>query len=132
EYLAYQLLKTLESGKGKTIAEVLALPEAGQFAFMQEFMGSRYQEGYTKGIHDHDGTRIFHALLTTHVALKLARFAPTARACAVVFWHRFCPTETRVLWAAKLDGFAARNKMFPGDATQRNYIESLQGLIAEF
>jgi len=54
-------------------------------------MGARYQEGYTKGIHDLDGAKIFHALLTTHHALQLARFSPLARAGAVVYWNRFCP-----------------------------------------
>jgi hypothetical protein len=116
----------------KTAAEVLALSESERFAFVQEFMGARYQESYTKGIHDFDGAQIFHALLSTHVALQLARYHPAARACAVVYWHGFCPPETRGLWAAKLKGFSERNKLFPGDPVQRNYIAALQGLLAEF
>lgn len=116
----------------KSAAEVLALSDAERLAFVQEFMGARYQEGYTKGIHDLDGAQVFHALLSTHVALQLARYHPAARACAVVYWHCFCPPETRGLWAAKLKGFAERNKLFPGDPVQRNYIAALQSLLAEF
>ena len=150
EYLAWQMLKALgtpnsDSARPNTrprradseigapsLPEALAFTEEKRLAFVQEFMGARYQEGYTKGIHDLDGAKIFHALITTHHALQLARFSPTARACAVVYWNRFCPQETRTLWAAKLNAFADRNKLFPGDPAQQNYIAALQGLITAF
>ncbi len=144
EYLAWQLLKSLDSsssgrqsaqtstGKVQSRLTSAATSQEERLATVQEFMGARYQEGYTKGIHDLDGAKIFHALLTTHHALQLARFNPTARACAVVFWNRFCPKETLALWTSKLKGFAERNKLFPGDPTQRNYIAALQGLVSGF
>ncbi len=143
EYLAWQMLKALEPGSsGRESAQTSpsqnqsrltsSATDEERLAFVQEFMGARYQEGYAKGIHDLDGAKIFHALLTTHQALQLARFSPTARAGAVVYWHRFCPTETKTLWSAKLNGFAERNKLFPGDPEQQNYIAALQGLVGAF
>ncbi len=144
EYLAWQMLKAIENGsrRGNEADSVsaekvrlltsAATTEDQRLAFVQEFMGARYQEGYTKGIHDLDGAKIFHALLTTHHALQLARFSPTARACAVVYWNRFCPQETRTLWSAKLNAFAERNRLFPGDPTQQGYIAALQGLVRAF
>jgi hypothetical protein len=131
EPLAVREVKRPE-GRAPGIAEALSLSDDKRLAFVQEFMGARYQEGYTKGIHDLDGTKIFHALITTHHALQLARFSPIARACAVVYWNHFCPEDTRSLWSAKLNGFAERNKLFPGDPTQRNYIGALQGLVGAF
>lgn len=119
-------------GRAPGVADALAFSDDKRLAFVQEFMGARYQEGYTKGIHDLDGAKIFHALLTTHHALQLARFSPTARACAVVYWNRFCPQETRTLWTAKLNAFADRNKLFPGDPMQQGYIAALQGLVRAF
>ncbi len=130
EYLAYKLLQSLEA-ENKS-AEVLAMSESDRLALLQNFMTSRYQESYTKGIHDLDGARIFHALLTTHQALQLARFHPTIRACAVVFWFQFCPAEARALWTSKLKGFAEKNKFFPGDTTQQTYVTALQKLIGSF
>ena len=115
-----------------TITSMSAMSDDQCLALVQEFMGARYEEGYTKGVHDLDGARIFQALLSTHVALHLARYQPTARACAVIFWHRFCPAETRTLWSAKLNGFSERNRLFPGDAAQHNYIGALQALVAGF
>jgi len=139
EFLAYRLLRSLEAAatkkngsQEKTLAQAVAMSDDERLALVQEFMGARYQEGYTKGIHDLDGAQIFNVLLKTHAALQLARFHPTARACAMVYWQRFCPPETRGLWAAKLKGFSERNKLFPGDPTQRSYICALQGLLAGF
>jgi hypothetical protein len=143
EYLAHRLLQSLESGaaspsangsaaRRKSPAEVAALPEADRLALLQEFMGARATEGYAKGVHDADGCQMFQALLDTHLALQLGRYAPAARACAVVFWHQFCPAETRTLWNARLKGFAERNRLFPGDPVQRGYIAGMQGLIAAF
>jgi hypothetical protein len=116
----------------RELGEMLALSEDERLAMVQQFMGARYQEGYTKGIHDLDGAKIFQVLLSTHTALQLARYHPAVRACAAVYWHRFCPTEARSLWSAKLKGFSERNQLFPGDPMQRNYIAALQGLLTQF
>lgn len=130
EYLAYRLLQSLEA-EGR-LSEVAAHSAQQRLALVQSFMSARYQEGYTKGIHDEDAARIFEILLSAHVHLQLARYDPAVRACAVVYWQRFCPAETRSLWAAKLNGFAERNRHFPGDPTQARYIAALQGQMAEF
>jgi len=161
EYLAYRLLQSLTNGSNhdqrakattdgkprqptspaceqhagdaaRRLSELSALPEAGLLARVQEFMGPRYQEGYVKGIHDLDGAKILHALVSAHLSLQLARYGPAARACAAVFWHRFCPADTATLWTAKLRGFARRNELFPGDPTQTAYVSALQTLLAEF
>ncbi|MFN7141382.1 MAG: AAA family ATPase, partial [Limisphaerales bacterium] len=130
EFLAYKLLQSLEA-ENKS-AEVMAAPEEERLAFLQQFMAPRYQEGYTKGIHDLDAAKIFDVLLSTHLNLHLARFHPTVRACAMVFWHWFCPAEAKALWSAKLKGFAERNRLFPGDPAQQNYISALQKLVDHF
>ena len=149
EFLAYQLWRSQTQngssagsngevhsrtgdGQPSSPGSVSEMDEPERLRFVQEFMGARYQEGYTKGIHDHDGARIFEVLLSTHLALELARYHPSARGCAAIYWNSFCPAETRALWTAKLHGFAERNRLFPGDSTQQGYIASLQGLIAEF
>lgn len=141
EFLAARLLREIEGSaraeRGEqrpvpTLGEAAALPEERQLALVQEYIASRYDEGYTKGVHDRDGAKIFRALVSTHAALQLGRYAPAARACAVVFWHRFCAAEKRTLWAAKTKGFAERNRLFPGDEAQPGYIAALQELVREF
>ncbi len=122
-----------DSGAGKIdLTGAVKLSDDELHAILLEFINGRYQEGYTKGVHDLDGARIFRALAEIHVALQLARYHPDARACALVYWHRFCPAETRALWDAKLKGFAARNRIFPGDPAQLDYIRGLQALVIAF
>ena len=154
EYLAWQMLRSLDSGSRRgneadraesgssevrlltsaatSLETFLALSEDQRLAAVQEFMAARYQDGYTKGLHDLDGARIFTVLAETHLALQRARFRPEARACAVVYWSHFCPTETRTLWTAKLKAFGERNRLFPGDHVQQDYVIALQKLIGEF
>jgi len=161
EFLAHRLLEslgegppvTLQSGRSSGIPEpvsastavstgsrplvgtaesLLGLSSDQRLAWVQEAMGSRLQEGYIKGVHDHDTAHILQALLATHVALRLARHPPDARACATVFWHRFCPAESRALWQVRLRAFGERNRVFPGDATQRRYCQALTALIEVF
>ncbi len=158
EFLALRLLESLEAGSevGSTNAEVrsekiageppaskpstlnnqlstaAALAPPARLALIQQFMSTRYQEGYTRGIHDLDGDQIFAVLLEFHLALGLARFRPTARAAAVIWWHKFCAKETKALWTAKLKGFAERNRVFPGDPVQRTYIGELAQLLTGF
>ncbi|KAF0173858.1 MAG: hypothetical protein FD161_3726 [Limisphaerales bacterium] len=147
EFLAWQLLKACgapvsdpartdgnagsETG-APSIAGIVAMSDESRLAAVQHFMQSRYAEGYMKGIHDLDAARVFHTLVTTHTSLRLARYHPTVRACAVVWWLRFCPPDTRTLWTAKLKGFGARSRLFPGDPTQQVYITALQALLAVF
>jgi len=126
EHLAWQMLNASK------LEDFLALSEDRRLAAVQEFMAARYQDGYTKGLHDLDGARIFSVLAETHLALQRARFSPTARACAVVYWSRFCSEETRTLWTAKLKAFGERNRLFPGDPVQQDYVTALQKLIGEF
>lgn len=134
EYLAYRLLQQMEAGADapKTMAAWVGLMDEQRLAQVQEFMGSRYQEGYTKGVHDLDATRILEALVSSHLALQLARYQPSARGCAMVFWHRFCPPEERRLWSAKLRGLAERNRLFPGEPAQEHYIADLRQWIAQW
>lgn len=133
EFLAHRLLQSLE-GKtnGQSVGEIAGWSEERQLALVQEFLANRFAEAYTKGVHDLDGAKIFRALATTHVALGLARFAPEARACAMVLWQRFIPTETQTLWRARLKGFGHRNRLFAGDSAQENYIAGLRALVADF
>tara|TARA_B100001123_G_scaffold255853_1_gene285366 strand:+ start:1954 stop:7458 length:5505 start_codon:yes stop_codon:yes gene_type:complete len=132
EYLAYLLWQKLEREGLERMTEVAEMKPKDRLKLVQDFMGDRYSEAYTKGIHDQDAGKILLALLNTQEALKLARYYPRSRACAAVFWHKFCDAETQKLMLARLEGFAARNEVFPGDPTQADYVEELRAMVAQF
>jgi hypothetical protein len=157
EYLAFRLLQSLGEGSSataelrtgaehtvrssdvgssgvgvRTVESVAGLSSEARLAWVQEAMGTRLQEGYIKGVHDHDTAQIVHALIATHLALRLARHPPDARACATVFWQRFCPKDARDLWQVRLRAFGERNRVFPGDPAQARYCQALTSLIEAF
>ena len=132
EYLAQQMLDWLIAGEETGRDEFINADGDGQLEIVRKFMGPRYSEAYTKGIHDHDGAVILEKLVTIHSALGLGRFQPQARACAYVYWHRFCPEEVRALWSAKLRSFGAKNKLFPGVEVNETYVVRLRDLLQSF
>ena len=132
ETLALHLLRHLAAEPGNVLPELLAAPPAARLARVQEFLSTRHQEGFLRGVHDLDGEQIFTALLRAHLELGLARHRPAARALAVVYWLRFCPPDTRRLWDARLRGFSERNRLFPGDPAQARYIAELEALLRTF
>ena len=132
EYLAYLIWQKLEKEGVGRLEEVAQMSSEDRLKLVQDFMAPRLVESYSKGIHDLDAEKVLLALLSTHQALQLARYHPRVRACAAVYWHKFCQEEDRRLWNAKLEGFATRNALFPGDPTQQDYIEALQVMLDSF
>ncbi|KOX13735.1 DNA repair ATPase [Saccharothrix sp. NRRL B-16348] len=47
---------------------------------------SRLDEGYERGVHDHDAARILDVVLRLHAGAGVLRYPPSARAAAQLFW----------------------------------------------
>ncbi|QJE99265.1 AAA family ATPase [Luteolibacter luteus] len=106
EYLAWRFLM-----EGKAGGDLLGA--------VQAFMQPRYAEGYTKGIHDEDATKILALLLPIHAEAGLLRFAPRERAAALLFWESWeDPAKARL--AGQFASYGKRRSLFSGgDETQR-------------
>lgn len=64
------------------------------------FMAQRYDEGYTKGVHDHDAALILKPLREMQSALGLLRHSPESRGYARLFWHAWAEdVEKKALFA---------------------------------
>ena len=90
EYLVYQLLNAAERGESElTLASLLEQRGDAQALarIISTFMAPRYQEGYEKGIHDHDAVKLLSALLEMYQAGGLLRFSPATRALGMLFWQ---------------------------------------------
>jgi len=144
EYLAYQMLLALRgvsreatpSVDGKSLA--LTLGNASRLTgdelltVVQRFMGPRYSEGYTKGVHDHDAALILRALLDIDAGCGLLRYSSRARAMASVFWQYFGTSGDKKLMASKLAGFGAIANLFPRTSQQLEYTRELRDMLTEF
>lgn len=61
---------------------------------------TRLDEGYERGVHDHDAAKILDALLRLHAGAGLLRFPPSARAAAQVLWAR-ADEDDRTRWTRR-------------------------------
>ncbi len=135
EYLAYQLLQYVtrpaaESDESvPTGAELLARDDAAREAFIQRFMGPRYHESYSKGVHDHDAGRLLVTLLEMQNTIGLLRFSPPARAMAQCFWRAFGDREQKRRMQARLAGFATVARLFPDASAQQQYRSELLDML---
>ncbi|WP_327088690.1 DNA repair ATPase [Nonomuraea sp. NBC_01738] len=73
EHLASSLLDT-------------ATPGSPLDELVRQAAEQRYDEGYERGVHDHDATAILDALIRLRKGAGLLRFPPDARAAAQLFW----------------------------------------------
>ena len=89
EYLAYQMLRTLGDKGMPTAEELLKFPEQERLAFVQKFMGPRYSESYTKGVHDADAANMLMSLARMQQKIGLLKYHTRARALASLYWHAF-------------------------------------------
>ncbi|MBA2541231.1 MAG: DNA repair ATPase, partial [Deltaproteobacteria bacterium] len=88
EYLAASVLADAEAGKhGLTIA---ALHDAARATKLEDTLKpiaqARYDEGYERGVHDHDAAKILDRLLAMREGAGLLAYPAAARALAVLYW----------------------------------------------
>ncbi|WP_285733065.1 DNA repair ATPase [Nocardiopsis sp. ATB16-24] len=118
EYLAASILAAAEEGRdGLSLerlheAEVHAENGASLSALVREAAESRYDEGYERGVHDHDATLILSALLRLRAGAGLLRYPGGTRAAAQVFWAFGTTEEQRTAWRTRAGSLARARQVF--------------------
>ncbi len=125
EFLAYQLFKSNPQSQ--------LLQANGQLlTLVQKEATLRYQEGYTKGIHDEDAADILRALVQLSDKIDLLRFTPDVRACANIWWHRFLSEEDKNLFSNQLKSAGVILQVFPETHEFDYLIEDLELVVNSF
>lgn len=145
EYLAWQLLKStcapdsasaVDSALAKpvahTVGDLLALSDTELLTHVQKFMGPRYGEAYTKGVHDIDATNLFRSLAAMQQTIGLLKFDTKARALALLFWKCFTDKTAQQDVAARMAGAGAIAAAFTQVAGRAGYVDELRQLLVEF
>ncbi|MFJ4920175.1 DNA repair ATPase [Streptomyces sp. NPDC088725] len=103
EYLAARLLA--EHG-------VAALQGADLPALVRQSAQAAYDEGYERGVHDHDAVLILGALLRLRAEAGLLRYPPAVRAAAQLFWAHRAPARDRESWTRRARSMARARETF--------------------
>lgn len=88
---------------------------------VRRFASPRYQEGYVKGVHDHDATRLLKALLDMESSAGLLTHGPAARALALAWWTLTQDGNAQDDWRRYARNVARLQEMFgsSGEADAR-------------
>ncbi|NUS65490.1 MAG: AAA family ATPase [Saccharothrix sp.] len=106
EHLATSILATHPvDGLHAAVAEDRLLDLVRQVA------ESRLDEGYERGVHDHDAARILDAVLRVHAGAGVLRYPPSARAAAQLFWASADP-DVRALFARRATSLGRAREAF--------------------
>ncbi|WP_262061242.1 DNA repair ATPase [Streptomyces sp. STR69] len=126
EHLAARLLD--EHG-----AQALA-QEPELAALVRRAAQESYDEGYERGVHDHDATAILTVLLRRYEDAGLLRHEPAARASALLFWTHGTNPRARENWTRRARSLARARDLFgptPADAELRAELAEEEGLGGE-
>ncbi|PNG22974.1 DNA repair ATPase [Streptomyces cahuitamycinicus] len=121
EYLAARLLD--EHGPE-------AVAEADLPALVRQAAESAYDEGYERGVHDHDATAVLTALLRLYEGAGPLRHEPAARAAAQMFWAHGTTDGERQDWTRRAVSLARARDTFgltPAIADLRRELAEVAG-----
>lgn len=114
--------ETREVYRGEYLAASLFPVEGDVAEAVRRAAESRYDEGYERGVHDHDAVRILDVVTRLHAGAGLLRHLPSARAAAQFFWAFGDPAET---WQVRAQSLTRARELFGGGE------EALRELAAE-
>jgi SpoVK/Ycf46/Vps4 family AAA+-type ATPase len=107
EYLAVDLFHAAHQS-GESLS-----PDQVNPSWVQSKIGGRFEEGYAKGVHDHDAAFILRALLEIDARIGLLRHAPNVRAAGLLWFHKVLDAKTRKAMTDWIGGFAKLAKAYP-------------------
>ena len=96
--------------------------------WIREYLSGRYDEGYTKGVHDEDALRILEYLFEADWQAELLRYLPEERALALLYWHAAGNDEMK----EKISALRILHKRFPYQVRNQNDIDILDEEISRF
>nr|WP_236544059.1 DNA repair ATPase [Spiractinospora alimapuensis] len=134
EYLAAGILADAEAGvDAPSIAELseAALGDGDALsAIVRGAAEARYDEGYERGVHDHDAALILRAVLRLRAAAGPLRHAAQARAAARLFWAFGAEPESRTAWQTRSVSLARARDVF-GPRSSSSALGALHDELAD-
>ncbi|MER7753164.1 DNA repair ATPase [Kitasatospora sp. NPDC097643] len=140
EYLAASLLLAAEADGAGLLAHspgsarsVLPGSEDGLLEFVRRAAEQRPDEGYQRGVHDHDAALLLRALRRLHAEAGLLRHPAAARAAAQLYWAHGTDERQRLVWHTRARSLALARQSFGGALPALDALaDELGSTVAEF
>ncbi len=140
EYLAHTLLTQI-LGRSMLKLEVaapfrdletfVALGEEERTEAVRKVMTTKYEEGYTKGIHDFDALRILEALITLVDGAGTMRFSSEARTRAKIFWKSEIGEDSRSKLLSQMKAAGVILSVFPTSQEFVGLVEDIKSALSK-
>lgn len=125
ETLAYYLSTQVDPD------EYLNMPQAERIQFIRDWMQSRHQDGYSRGVHDQDAERILSELLQTRKRLGLLVAPPSVRSFAMFVWSILVPEAERCATRQLVQAADAIDKLTGVRQSGQALIQKLKHLLEQ-
>ncbi|WP_086824399.1 DNA repair ATPase [Streptomyces sp. NRRL B-24572] len=122
EYLAARLLAA-HGPEGLADADLPALA--------RQTAESAYDEGYERGVHDHDAAAILEAVLRLHEGAGLLRYPAEARAAAQIFWAHSTTADARDQWTLRAVALTEAGNLFGSMSAVAGLRQELAGEMGD-
>jgi len=135
EYLAYNILLAAQNRTDGLDWHQLTAAAADKKALGQlvaEFATPRYREGYEKGIHDHDATRILQQLVPAFELADVFKYSPLARGLAAVYWANEQNGNVQALWIQRAKNALQMERVFNDSAAKQLLAAEIEQLLLDY
>ncbi|MGA5703967.1 DNA repair ATPase [Peterkaempfera bronchialis] len=129
EHLAAAVLAEAEASPGLLAA--LEAPD-GPLEAVRRAAADRYDEGYQRGVHDHDAAAILTALLRLRSDAGLLRHPGAARASAQLYWAYGTDERARTGWLTRAGSLARARAAFGPAPAVAELCAELDAAVAAF
>ncbi|MDK1476163.1 DNA repair ATPase [Streptomyces sp. 549] len=131
-YRAEHLAATVLATAGPEELRAAAATDDGLTALVRARAEAAYDEGYDRGVHDHDAALILRAVLDLRGKADLLRWTPDVRAAAQLFWAYGTQGPERAAWSTRARSLGRSRAAFgPGPAADR-FAAELAGAVEQF
>lgn len=131
EYLAYLIFMELKKEKQEKLVEARNKSEEQLLPYVQKFMEPRYQENYTKGVHDLDATKLLKVILESYQQMDLLAYSNETRAVARLYWQFLASDSIIELLCNRLGKLMKVDRFFHNRPNLEDYLPMIMNELEQ-
>jgi hypothetical protein len=132
EFMAYNFLQQAGTETIPAVHELTKLTDDELMNLLHLYISPRFDEGYTKGVHDVDGLKILRALLTLTQEANTLRYNPQARSLARLYYFNSLTQADRDQLQALFKGIGDVLRSYKSTKEFNLVVERLSKALLEY
>lgn len=131
EYLAFKMYQHILSPSFGLLKWAELTDEEKKEA-VQTFASNRFNEGYVKGVHDHDAFLILNELIQKEESIGLLKYAASERVKGLIFWDYIIDQEEKDRLSHQMRSYGVLKSVFEGGSEGAFITEQLLSYLDEY